>query len=129
MKRHLQLTAMPERFAVVRLEAGSSRPGWVPLEGFVSITWATDETTIVCPENAVPQGIATVSRGWRGLKVEGPLAFSEVGVLASLVQPLALANISIFVLSTYDTDYLLVQEDELEKAAAVLRGAGYGVHS
>ena len=65
--------------------------------------------------------------GWRCLVVEGPLEFTQVGVLASLVQPLAEAQISIFVLSTYDTDYLLVKEHHLDNALAALRAAGHTV--
>ena len=67
----------------------------------------------------MPEGVLC-ERGWAGLKVEGPLDFSLTGVLASLAQPLAEAGISIFAVSTYDTDYVLVKGGDLERAVAVL---------
>jgi len=77
---------------------------------------------VVCAEENVPDGV-TAERGWRCLKVEGPLDFALTGVLAELLVPLAKAEISVFALATYDTDHLLVREDRLEDALAALERA------
>jgi hypothetical protein len=66
-------------------------------------------------------------RGYRGLSVRGPLDFNLVGIVASLAGELAAAAISIFVVSTYDTDYLFVCDADLDRALAVLRDAGHSV--
>ena len=74
----------------------------------------------------MPEGVLC-ERAWAGLKVEGPLAFSLTGVLASLAQPLAEAGLSIFAVSTSDTDYLLVKVGDLERAVAVLAQEGFEI--
>lgn len=75
---------------------------------------------MVCDQSVVPQGVKGVG-GWRAFKVEGPLDFSLTGILSSLTTPLAEHKIPVFALSTFDTDYLLVEEGNLEKAKRVLR--------
>jgi hypothetical protein len=85
-----------------------------------------DELTVVCGEEGVP-AVIRVEKGWRALKVKGPLEFSLVGVLASLTEPLADAEVGIFVLSSYDTDYILVKEADLSRANRALEGAGHMV--
>ncbi|CAA9421110.1 MAG: hypothetical protein AVDCRST_MAG22-2574 [uncultured Rubrobacteraceae bacterium] len=81
---------------------------------------------MVCPEDAVPEEVACEG-DWRILKLEGPFEFSEVGILASVTTPLAEAGVGIFAVSTYDTDYVLVKEEQLESAAASLRRLGHEV--
>ena len=110
---------MPRRLAVCRLDSQAAVPDWALGDNFFSITRTIDELSIVCSEAGVPEGVLC-ERGWACLKVEGPLDFSLTGVLASLTQPLAEAGISIFAVSTYDTDYLLVKVGDLERAVAVL---------
>jgi hypothetical protein len=85
-----------------------------------------DELSIVCLEESVPAAVRREG-GWRALKVEGPLAFEEVGILAELTGALADAAIPTFALSTFDTDYLLVKEGDLAGATEALRGRGHGV--
>ncbi len=92
-----------------------------------AITRTGRELSIVCPEELVPQEVRC-QRGWRCLEVDGPLDFSLAGVLASLTAPLAQAGIGVFVLSTYDTDYLLVQTSNLNLAITALAAAGHMVH-
>jgi hypothetical protein len=118
------LSVLPGTFAVSRLPADSPVPAWALDQAFVSVTRTSDELSIVCAEEQVPMDI-TAERGWRALKVEGPLDFGLTGILAGLAAPLAAAGISIFAISTYDTDYLLVREERLEEAIDVLAGAGY----
>ncbi|WP_026870738.1 ACT domain-containing protein [Inquilinus limosus] len=117
----LTLSLLPEMLAVARLPAGALLPGWVDWsDPFVTVSRTRDELSVVCPEARVP-GDVRAERGWRGFKVEGPLDFALTGILARLAAPLAEAGISIFAVSTYDTDYLLVRAADLEAATAVLR--------
>ena len=86
-----------------------------------------DELSIVCPQGQLPE-YKEAELGWRALKVAGPLDFSLTGVLADLANPLAKAGSSIFALSTYNTDYLLVKEDKLEQAVSTLEASGHEVN-
>jgi len=125
--RH-KLTILPEVFSICRLAKGSGIPDWAGAAHFVSITRTPQELSVVCPEIQVPEGIQR-DAGWRCLKVEGPLDLSATGVLASLTSPLAQEGISVFAVSTYDTDYLLVKEGNLEKTVKVLSQNGHQVRS
>ncbi|MCF8052242.1 MAG: ACT domain-containing protein [Desulfobacterales bacterium] len=122
--RHLDL--LPEPMGICRLDSGRPIPAWATKAGFYSITGTSEELSVVCPEASIPDGVVC-SRGWRLFRVKGPLDFSETGVLASLAGPLGRAGISIFVVSTYDTDMLLVRSEQLEAAVDVLRTAGHRV--
>ncbi len=121
-----QLDLFPEAMGICRLEAGRPIPAWSTNTGFFSVTGTPEELSVVCPEASIPEGIVC-SRGWRLFRVKGPLDFSETGVLASLAEPLARAGISIFVVSAYDTDMLLVRSGQLDAAVTVLREAGHRV--
>lgn len=124
----LTLSVLPDTFAICRLARDAPVPDW-SLEGsFISITRTGDELSIVCPEANIPRQIKCDS-GWRCLKVKGPLEFSATGILASLATPLADAKVSIFALSTFDTDYLMVKESLLETALRVLSQEGYRVEA
>ena len=81
---------------------------------------------MVCPQRQIPEGIQK-EEGWRLLQVEGPLDFSLTGVLASLTAPLAREKISVFAVSTFDTDYLLVREEQLPSAIDALTRSGFDV--
>ncbi|CRX39214.1 ACT domain-containing protein [Estrella lausannensis] len=115
----LTLSCMPDLFAIARLNPLDNIPAWSLQGSFFAITKTEDELSIVCQDKFVPNGVK-VERGWRGFKVEGPLDFGLTGILSSLTKPLAEAKISIFALSTFDTDYLLVKQENLEKAATTL---------
>ena len=119
----IALSVLPETFAICRLDPAAPIPSWVTTRDFFSITRTQDELSIVCAQRDVPAGIKC-ERGWRALKVEGKLDFALTGILASLAAPLADAGISIFAISTYDTDYLLVKETNLPPAVQVLSTAG-----
>ena len=121
------LTLMPGRFAICRMPADAGPPSWPMPPGFISVTRTPDELSVVCDERDAPAG-ARVEAGWVLLKVDGPLEFSAVGIVASLASPIAEAGISIFVVSTFDTDYLLVKKGDLATAAAALDGAGHRVN-
>ena len=122
--RPLALSILPESFAVARLEASAPVPAWAGAGGLLSVTRTEDELSIVCGEDAVPAE-ATASRGWRAMRVAGPLDFASTGILASLAAPLAEAGVPIFALSTHDTDYVLVPEDKLPRAVDALTAAGH----
>jgi hypothetical protein len=117
----MDLTVLPEPLAICRLRASDRIPSWAleEHESLSSITRTPDELSIVCPEEAVPPD-TQVEPGWRALVVPGPIAFETTGVLASIAGPLARAGISIFAVSTYDTDYVLVKEADVERALATL---------
>lgn len=120
----LTLLLLPDTFAVCRLPTETALPDWATIGAFYAITRTAEELSLVCPQQHVPAGVAC-QPGWRCLQVAGPLDFSLTGVLASLAQPLAAAGVSIFALSTYDTDYLLVQAAQLQTALAALHNAGH----
>jgi hypothetical protein len=123
---NLRLAVLPERLAVCRLGPEDAVPEWARAVGFSSVTRTRDELSVVCPEAAVP-GEVRCERGWRSLVVAGPLDFGLVGVIASLAEPLARAGVPVFALSTFDTDYLLVKENRLAEAGAVLAAAGHEI--
>lgn len=121
----MDLSFLADSFAVCRLSPQAEIPAWVLIDrSFVSITYTADELSIVCPLAYVPAGVPA-ERHWLALKVEGPQDQAFTGVLASLVAPLAAAGISIFALSTFDTDYLLIKEPQLAHARQVLEAAGH----
>lgn len=126
MPRTLKLELLTGSFAVCRLAEGAAAPEWAAAGPFVSVTRTDRETSVVCPEDAVPADVRR-EPGWRCLRVEGPLGFGMTGILASLASPLASSGVSIFVVSTYDTDYLLVQERDLGRAIDALGRAGHEV--
>jgi hypothetical protein len=125
-ERRLRLRIVPDLFAVCRLGPDDAVPPGLTAGPLLSVTRTADELSIVCAEGLVPQG-ARCERGWRCLAVEGPLPFSATGILASLAGPLAEANVSIFAVSTFDTDYLLVPGQQMALALAALEAAGHEV--
>ena len=124
--RRFQLTALPGSFAIVRLAADAPLPSWASAGDFFSVTRTSDELSVVCPATQVPSSL-TAETGWRALKVQGPFATSEIGVLAALAAALAHAKVSLFAISTFDTDYLLVSDKSLDAAIVALRAAGHSV--
>jgi hypothetical protein len=127
MNSSLVLTLLPETLAICRLPASAALPAWaLRANSFFAIVKTTDEISIVCPQNFAPADVQC-HRDWAALKVEGPLDFSLTGILASLAQPLAQAKLSLFAISTFDTDYVLVKKESLEQALTVLKSAGHRV--
>ena len=122
------ISVQPDRLAVCRLAADAPLPAWLfhAESHFLSLTRTLEETSIVCPEDDLPPSLTRAKRGWRALKLEGPIPFEEAGVLAGIAAPLAEAGIPLFALSTFDTDYVLVRERDLARAREVL-GSRYTV--
>lgn len=113
------------QYSVTRLSADASTPAWVSsAHDFVSVTRTRDELSIVCPSALVPDDVAT-DAGWCCMKLKGPFAFDEVGILLSLAAPLAARGIGIFAISTFDTDYILFKEQHRAAAVEALLSAGH----
>ncbi len=124
----LVMRLFKDTYAVCRLTHNDNIPVWADIDGFCSVTRTSDELSVVCMEKSVPDEIQC-EKSWRILKVEGPLDFSLIGILSSISTVLAEKCISIFAISTYDTDYILVKEKDIEKAVDALMNAGYEVRS
>ena len=122
----MRLTLLPGELAIARLAPQAETPLWAKGGPLVAVIRTPHELSVVCPTRHLPTEVPA-SRGWRALEVQGPLSFDLVGVLASLLEPLARAGVSVFVLSTYDTDYILVQQGNVEKALRALQAAGHEV--
>ena len=120
----LTLRLFPQVLAICTLPPETDLP--MTDTDFYSITRTPDELSLVLPETDIPPG-ATSESGWRCFYVEGSLPFDAVGILAGLSAPLAAADISIFSVSSYKTDYLLVRQNDLEKACVTLIYAGYSI--
>lgn len=116
----LKLNLLPEQLAVCRLLPDAPLPDWLT-SGWQSVTRTAEELSIVCEAQHVPESVQC-EKPWRAFAVEGPLDFSEVGILARLSGALADARISLFAVSTFDTDYLLVRAADVDAAARALAG-------
>jgi hypothetical protein len=124
--RQLPLLLLDGTFAICRLDGNTPIPAWAIAGHFFSITRTADELSVVGCQDAVPEGVVC-ERGWRCLRVVGTVPFSVVGALASLTALLAEAGISVFAISTFDTDYLLVKEKDLAAALDALRRQGHAI--
>jgi hypothetical protein len=123
------LTLLTGSFAVCKLGPDDEAPAWILDAGgpLACVMRTGDELCVVCAETDVPDNALQVERGWRAFKLEGPVPFTTVGVVSSLTAPLAEAGIGVFILSTYDTDYLLVKGESAARAQKVLTRAGFVV--
>jgi hypothetical protein len=125
-QRSLSLVALPGRLAVWKQDPGDPLPPDEPAAPLWAVVRTADELSVVGPESRAPAGHA-VERGLRALKVLGPLDFELTGVLSGLADPLAEAQIPVFAISTYDTDYVLVPDDRLADAIVALRSSGHEI--
>ncbi|HVI10173.1 MAG TPA: ACT domain-containing protein [Candidatus Binatia bacterium] len=111
-------------YSIVRLSPDEAVPGWAARGEFTSVTRTKDELSIVCLAENIPQGVDPGPR-WICFKLQGPFPFSLTGVLLSFIEPLSRNGVPIFAISTYDTDYVLVQEQFAEAARKTLGEAGH----
>ncbi len=119
----LRLRRTDWRLAIIRFSPEATLPAWVFHNSvqFYSITRTPNELSIVCFEEDLPPSVeSNVQRGWAAFEVEGPIPFGQCGVVSGITKPLAAAGVPVFVISTYDTDYLLVEVTHLARAEAVL---------
>ena len=123
----LPLELLPDTLAICRLEPGAPIPSWAAQPSrFLTLSRTAEELSITTLQSTVPAG-GTCERDYRAVRVRGPLPLNLVGVLAAIADPLAAAGLSIFAISTYDTDYVLVKARELEAALKVLQQAGHQI--
>jgi hypothetical protein len=128
MQSGQSFSVIPGAYAVCRMPAKIPLPAWTG-KAFTSITRTADELSVVCDERRLPPNLdgldLRVSRGWALLKLHGPFPLDAIGVLASVAKPLAEAEISLFAISTFDTDYILVKRIHVNNAIAALTLAGH----
>lgn len=122
----LELIVLDGLYAVARLGPEEPLPPWAVGGGFVSITRTEEELSIICEDGSVPDGVRC-ERGRRALRVAGTLDFAAVGILSRIAVPLADSVVAICAVSTFDTDYLLIRDRDLDRAVAALRAAGFEV--
>ena len=122
------LAVLDGTFAIHRLPPTAEIPAEILHQSVFSVMRTPQELSLLVPEE-VPVVADKTEPGWRRLVVEGTLDFGLTGVLAAISQVLAAAKISIFALSTYDTDYIFVKADKLDSAWEALRQAGYGLRN
>ncbi|HTS34724.1 MAG TPA: ACT domain-containing protein [Candidatus Solibacter sp.] len=123
-KHQLRFRHLSGAYAIVRLAPDESIPEWASKGEFTSVTRTADELSIVCPADNVPAGPHSPRR-WTCLKLEGPFPFSLTGVLLAFIEPLSSNRVPIFAISTFDTDYVLIQEEFAGRALNILREAGH----
>ena len=121
---HLRL--LPDLFGVVKLIPPQPFPTWLSGASMFFVSQTEDEYTIMCPQHVIP-GDLSANTGHRCLRVEGDLAFDEVGVVARVSKPLADAGLSLLLISTHDRDYVLVHQRDLITAIDIYRQAGFTV--
>lgn len=124
MAKNIQLQVLLGHYAVTRLDPTSAFPPWADGTGFVSICRSDDELSIVCLEDRVPAGV-TSTRGWIAIKFVGPFAFDETGIVLSVVRPLSEGGLGVFIVSSFDGDYLLVRAADLVSTRTLLTQAGH----
>ena len=120
------LSVFPGEYAVCQLPAAQPLPGWATAGELFSVTRTPDELSVVCAAGQVPADVRHTP-GWAALKLHGPFDFALTGILAGVLGPLHAAGVGIFAISTFDTDYVLVQATRLAQATSALQAAGYTV--
>lgn len=122
--RPLVLRLLPGSYAISRLEAGAPVPAWADGDGFVSISRTAAELSIIGLAGRVPGGVRSEG-GWRALELVGPFPFEAVGIAVAVLHPLAAGGMGVLLVSTFDTDVLLVKEADLKRAGDLLAIAGH----
>ena len=118
--KKLTLSILPEKLGICHFDKNSPIPDWaLEKTNFTSITRTIDELSITLPQEKIPGGVMA-ERDWRAFKLEGDVELASIGIIASLAKPLAEAKISIFNVSTYETNYVLVEEKNFAKAKNIL---------
>jgi len=127
MSLQLKINLMSGLYGIAQLNPNQAIPSW-PMKGaFFSVTKTNEELSIVCAQENIPSEV-TCERAWRVFRLIGPFAFNEVGILMTVTQVLAESDIGVFALSTFNTDYIMVKQSDVEKAINALRKAHHTVH-
>ena len=124
----LTLSVLPGEYAVCQLSPEAGLPNWATTGELFSLTRTPEEWSVVCAAGQVPADVLHAA-GWTALMLHGPFDFGLTGILAAVLNPLHAAGVGIFALSTYDTDYVLMQEAGLDTAVTALRQAGHTVQT
>jgi len=127
MSKSFVISVLKDDYKVCRMNAFDGIPEWVLETPLSSITRTSEELSIVCPNSVAPDQLKC-EQDWKCLKIHGPFGFDEIGIISNLTKVLSDANISVFVLSTFDTDYILVKRLNIEKAAKSLEDKGHEIY-
>ncbi len=120
----LKFRQIPGTYAIVRLAPDAPVPDWATKGAFSSITRTPDELSVVCPIENLPANVLSSHR-WICLKLEGPFPFSLTGILLSFIEPISASGIPVFSISTFDTDYVLIQEEHEGTTLDLLQAVGH----
>lgn len=121
----MNLTVLDKKYSIYRFEVNSVLPDWIYLSDFYSITKTAEEVSVVTEQTDQISENILCSKDWRILKIAGPLDFSVIGIIADISAILKDAKISIFTISTYDTDYILLKQKDLETGIIALTDKKY----
>lgn len=120
----ITLTELAGDYGIARLSADAAIPAWADGQGLVSISRTDDELSVLCRADRIPDDMKP-DLGWTAFKFEGPFAFHEHGILLSVIAPVSGAGVGVFVISTFDTDYLLVKTENTGRVRELLLAAGH----
>jgi hypothetical protein len=126
IQRQLKLSILKDKYGICVLPNTAPIPEWALTQSLISITGTEKELTIVCKQDIIPSQYQS-ALNWRCFRVDGIFDLNQIGVISSLSLPLSEARISIYVISTYNTDYFLVQEDKVEQTISVLSDCGHTI--
>ena len=124
MPQNLKFRRLSGEYGILRWAPDAPVPEWAVKGTFFSVTRTDDELSIVCPVENFPRDVHFEPR-WTCLKLEGPFPFSQTGILLSFIEPLSNNGVPIFAISTYDTDYILIPQEHINRAVDLLREAGH----
>jgi uncharacterized protein len=122
--RHLNLQEVAGTYGLARLAADAPVPVWFNGPGFAALVRASDETTVVCEQDRIPEGI-TSDLYWRCFRSLGPIAFDATGIVLSIIAPLSQQGIGVFVVCTYDGEHVLVSQKDWDRSQTALVAAGH----
>jgi hypothetical protein len=122
----MELTILKDKYSVYQFTERADLPSWICKSEFYSITGTRDELSVVAVENPGSNGVQE-NKGWKVLRITEPLEFSLVGVIAGMTSILKEEGIPVFVISTYNTDYILVKNENLSECIIALEGRGHKI--
>jgi hypothetical protein len=125
-QRQLKLSLLKDKYAICTLPNDTPIPDWALTQSLISITRTGKELTIVCRMDSIPSELQS-DLNWRCFRIDGSFDLNQIGVISSISSPLADAGISIYVISTYDTDYFLVQDKNVEQTISTLSNSGHSI--
>jgi uncharacterized protein len=122
--RHLNLQEVAGTYGLARLAADAPVPAWFNGPGFAALVRASDETTVVCLQDRIPEGVLS-DLHWRCFRSLGPIAFDATGIVLSIIAPLSQQGIGVFVVCTYDGEHVLIAQKDWGRSRTALVAAGH----